>query len=171
VKVCSPWTALRLFTWWFVTGISSFLYRMSVRWGNLAVLSEERNRTVISTGTRTPKTRNSGYNVLTYLLTDFHASWHGRCAQRPLQCVALQFHASSNDNMVDAGNCVEEGTLAPLLHGPEKIYATGPQSLHPCIMSEVFAFGFTLNILCIYYSAVRWRSPSRYCFCWYSCLA
>lgn len=144
---------------------------MSVRWGNLAVLSEERNRTVISAGSRTPKTRNSSCNVLTYLLTDFHGTCHGRCGQRPLQCVALQFHASSNYNMVNAGNCVEKGTLAPLLHGPEMIYATGPQSLHPCIMSLGLCMRLYLYILCIQYSAIGWRYPSRYCFCWYSCLA
>jgi len=103
---------------------------MPVRCGNLAVLSDERNRAVISAGTKTSKTRNNSYNVLTYLLTDFHGTWHGRCGGRPLKYVALQFHGSSNDNMVDAGNCVEEGTLTPLLHGPEMICATGPQSLH-----------------------------------------
>jgi hypothetical protein len=132
---CSAWAGLRLFAWWVVAGRGSWLYRKPVRCTNLAVFSEQWNRTASSAGTRTPQTRNRSCDCLTYLLTDFHGTWQGRCGQKTLQCVALHFHASSNNNMVDARNRVEEWTLAALLHGHEMIYATGPQSLHSFRMS------------------------------------
>ena len=65
-----------VFVLWLVTGIRCFLYRKSVRCGNLAVFSKEWNRTVSCTDIKTPKTRNSRFNFWRYLLTDFHESWH-----------------------------------------------------------------------------------------------
>ena len=51
-----------VFVLWLVTGIRCFLYRKSVRCGNLAVFSKEWNRTVSCTDIKTPKTRNSRFN-------------------------------------------------------------------------------------------------------------
>jgi len=52
--------------------------------------------------------------------------------------------------MVDARNCVEKGTLAPLLQVPEKFYAAGPHSLHSCVMSIGLCILLYLYTFCVH---------------------
>ena len=120
-----------------------------MRWTNLAVFSEEWSRTVSSAGTRTPKTHNSRYNFLTYLLTDFTQLGtddvvRGHCSA--LFCNSTQAATTKWWTR----ETVEERTLAPLLQGPEKMYATGLHSLHSCVMSIGLCILLYLYTFCVH---------------------